>query len=114
MQACNNSIMMIDCYRKYGTWVFDDQARGLVAEAFVCGTQDIIDRCMPKPSDSCRLTISANEFPGARHRVDLVGAEHGGHWYLHREYGIKGWLCPALLLFFPEAPQRIWFDVQPC
>ena len=30
-------------YRYLGQWVFDDETRGLQAEAFVCGMSEIID-----------------------------------------------------------------------
>jgi len=36
--ATSNSIVLIVPYRYANTWVFDDDKRGLVREAFVAGT----------------------------------------------------------------------------
>lgn len=35
-----------------------------------------------------------------------------GTTYEIEELGIDGWLCPALLDFFPEPPENLYFDVR--
>ena len=30
-----------------------------------------------------------------------------------RDFGLEGWLCPALLKYFPTAPTVIHFQVKP-
>ena len=40
-----------------------------------------------------------------------------GHFYIVRQFidelaGFEFWLCPALLAFFPEAPQEVFVKVM--
>ena len=38
--------------------------------------------------------------------------EFGGNWYHCPAYGADGWLCPALLKNFDEAPPRLYVRAQ--
>ena len=60
----------------------------------------------------CGATVVAhvvNRGKGAALRTGLEWAreEVGGNVYAWRERDLEGWLCPALLRYFPEAPERI-------
>ncbi len=62
-----NAIMTIAPYRHAGTWVFDDEAHGLVAEPFVSGVPEMIDymvRDIANAESGFRMIFSANPFPG--------------------------------------------------
>jgi len=37
--------------------------------------------------------------------------EHEGVWYRWADNG-EGWLCPALFLYFPEAPTRLYAKAE--
>ena len=41
-----NSILTLNPYKYYGTWVFDDAATGLVREAFVQGIPQILEKAL--------------------------------------------------------------------
>lgn len=104
-----NALMQISAYRKNGGWSFDDASVGLVAEPFVAGIPDMIDILADKCGavDRVVLTFGVEAFPGANCRLDRIREEFGGNWYRWAERGMDGWLCPALFLYFPTAPEVI-------
>ena len=74
--------MIIAPYWYEGTWVFDDEARGLIKEPFVSGVPDMIDelvRDIPDARKGFRLTFSAGPFPGYQKGLIWVWEEFGGH-----------------------------------
>lgn len=101
-----NQINMIEPYRKYGTWVFDDPKVDLHEEPFVAGIPEMIDT-MAGDHDRLRLTFSSEAFPDYQLRLKRREEEHGGTWY-ELDGGIRGWLCPALLKYFDEAPDELY------
>jgi hypothetical protein len=115
-----NQIMLINAYVHAGQWVFDDPANGLDKEPFVCGADDVIDGLyskaeLPLPArregNRAALLFSAEPFPGAS-RMTLLRGESGGNWYRSEEFGIDGWLCPAMFHYFPVAPREIYGMVK--
>jgi len=108
-----NSIIIISPYRFVGTWVFDDPATGLVREAFVSGADTIIDTALELQGlagiERCKILFSAEPFPGYQFVLEKVRGEFGGTWY--RAFGIEGWLCSALFLYFGTAPEEIYASV---
>jgi hypothetical protein len=36
----------------------------------------------------------------------------GGNVYCWREKKLEGWLCPALLRYFPEPPAKLFIQVR--
>jgi hypothetical protein len=103
-------------YKDNGTWVFDDLQRNLVREPFVAGTDKMIDRVVadiPDAAKGFRLTFSASPFTGHRYRLDWLREEGGGNWYRSEQMEMEGWLCPALLLYFPAAPKHLYVRPEP-
>jgi hypothetical protein len=115
-QPTGNAMLRIAPYWHHGTWAFDDDAHGLVAEPFVAGAEKMIDRVLVEAGidlaearrRGIRLTSSAGPFPGAHAVADRGRPEAGGTWYRFGEPAMEGWLCPALFHYFAEAPKRIW------
>lgn len=109
-----NALMSILAYRHHGGWSFDDEAVGLVAEPFVAGIPEMIDILADQVSaDGCIvLTFASAEFPSASLRLDRIREEFGGNWYRWEDRGMDGWLCPALLKYFPIAPDKIWIGAR--
>jgi hypothetical protein len=106
-----NTINVIHPYKYQGTWVFDDEAKGLVREAFVSGADQIIERAVadiPQADSGFTLVFSAIAFPGHRLAFERRHAEAGGYWYYSPDLDREGWLCPALFHYFEEAPERIY------
>ena len=108
-----NSIIVINPYKDSGLWVFDDERAGLDKEPFVSGADTIIDRAIEakKISDAergFRLVFSAGEFPGYDLKLTWVRAGDGGNWYWCDDFGMEGWLCPALFRYFESAPKEIF------
>ena len=110
-----NSLFVIAPFWKNGTWVFNDEAHGLVEEPFVSGTDDIISACVkdiPDAESGFRLTFSATPFPEYHIKAERLEAEAGGHWYIVGR--AKGWLCPATLCYFPDGhPEELYARFDP-
>ena len=111
-----NSINIISPYKLYGSRVFDDERVGLQQEPFVAGA-DIMMECLvadiPDAANGFVLIFSGTSFPGHQHRLDWLRADDdGGNWYYSDEFGMEGWLCPALFKYFEEAPKRIYVQAK--
>ena len=112
----NNSIHAIHPYLDNGLWVFDDAAVGLVQEPFVAGADLIIDRLaeqVPDARNGFTLIFSELPFPGHQVSLEWLHEECGGNVYRCNELDMVGWLCPALLKYFAEAPHKIFAEVRP-
>ncbi len=110
-----NSLLIIAPYRCEGTWVFDDSARGLRKEPFVAGIPELIDKLVadiPNAEKGFRLTFSAQEFPGFDDKLVWKRKDATGNWYYSETFKAEGWLCPALLKYFKQAPQTIYVKAE--
>ena len=106
-----NAINLIVPYRYSGMWVFDDARVGLHQEPFVSGADTMIDalvKGIPNAEQGFRLLFSGAPFPGYTVKLDWVREEYGGNWYSSSAFGLEGWLCPALLKYFEQAPKEIY------
>jgi hypothetical protein len=101
----SNSIRAIVPYRWNGLWVFDDKETGLVREAFVSGA-DLLCEQLCHGENSFTLLFSDIPFPGYQMHLTLKHRCGVGHTY--QTLGQEAWLCPALLLYFKEAPANIY------
>ena len=106
-----NAIMVIKPYKWNGVWVFDDENTGLEREPFVSGADDIIDVMVEEVENAESgfiLTFSHIRFPG--HNLELIRQreDSGGWWYHSPVLDMSGWLCPALFLYYDEAPLRLY------
>ena len=111
-----NSLMIIAPYRWGGTWVFDDPVTGLVREPFVAGVPEMIDVLLERKgikADQFRLIFSATPFPGYDQKIEHVETADGGNYYRSDEFEMIGWLCPALLHYFPIPPREIYVKFEP-
>jgi hypothetical protein len=110
-----NAINVISPYKHHGMWVFDDPRVGLVQEPFVAGADTMIDRVVADIPDAARgfvLIFSNAPFPGHQHRLDWQRSDSGGNWYHSARLDMEGWLCPALLRYFAEAPKQLFVQVK--
>jgi len=110
-----NAISVIKPYRWEGMWVFDDPAVGLVREPFVGGADTMIDVAtahLPNADRGFIAVFSASYFPDAQIVLEWVREEGGGNVYRWAEKGMEGWLCPALMLYFFEAPAKLYVQVK--
>jgi hypothetical protein len=107
-----NQINVIHPYYDKGTWVFDDAAVGLKREPFVSGRPEIIEQLIEHlgTPPKFKLTFSKDSFPGSNGAVKWVRAAMGGNWYRYGD--LEGWLCPALLRYFDDAPKEIHLKVE--
>ena len=103
-------------YKHLGMWVFDDPRVGLNQEPFVAGADAMIDRVvadLPDAERGFRLIFAATPFPGHQYQLDWIRAdEDGGNWYRSGDLDMEGWLCPALLRYFEEAPKHLYTQVK--
>ena len=111
-----NSLFVIAPYKYEGMWVFDDPAVGLSKEPFIAGIDMMIDKVVagiPNADKGFRAVFSAAPFPGADFKLKWRREESGGNWYYSDQFKMEGWLCPALLKYFPRAPREIYINVEP-
>jgi hypothetical protein len=111
-----NSLQTLRPYRWEESWVFDDDAVGLRREPFVLGIDTIIDRLVadiPNAANGFRLIFSPSPFPGYAVKLEWRREELGGNWYFSPNYGVEGWLCPALYKYFDRAPHELYARAEP-
>ena len=111
-----NALLVIAPYKYQGTWVFDDPAVGVFREPFIAGIDTMIDKAVadiPNAEKGFRAIFSAAPFPGANLKLDWRREESGGNWYYSDQFKMEGWLCPALLKYFPTAPREIYVKIEP-
>jgi hypothetical protein len=118
-----NSIFAIKPYLWNGMWVFDDERVGLDKEPFVAGADTMIETAVrlkgiPQPESGFLLVFSAGPFPDADFQLHWLRESDGGNIYqAHFEsegktQQLEGWLCPALELYYPEAPPTLYVQVR--
>ncbi len=110
-----NSLFVIQPYKRAGTWAFDDERVGLLAEPFVAGIPAMIERLVtdiPDAHNGFRLLFAPQAFPGAQVHLERAREEAGGWWYRAVEYESEGWLCPALFKYFEAAPPHLWVRAE--
>jgi len=113
-----NQVIVIEPYRKGNMWVFDDATRGLTAEAFVMGASEAIDMMLKgksvlDPEGGFILLFSKDPVPDYDAVIHLEETSKlGGSFYKWKEKNHKLWLCPALFLYFENAPKRIYVKVK--
>jgi len=113
-----NQINVIKPYLWNNMWVFDDPAVGLDKEALVAGMPElIVSGCklagIENPENGFVAVFSKDPFPGYKICLEWVREEWNGNVYKWSETGQEGWLCPALLKYFDEAPQKMYLDLRP-
>jgi hypothetical protein len=110
----NNQVNVIFPTRnEYGIWAFDDEAVGLHQEPFVAEINDMIDLFV-NGATRCTIYISKDPIPDAQ--VQLI--HRGGDRYAYGTYelvgtDLVGWLCPALLKYFPSYVSKIYAKIIP-
>lgn len=110
-----NALMVITPYKYQGTWVFDDPAVDLSHEPFIAGIDTMIDKAVsriPNAEKGFRAIFSARDFPGSDFKLEWRREESGGNWYYSDQFQMEGWLCPALLKYFQNAPREIYVKVE--
>jgi hypothetical protein len=110
-----NAINVISPYKQHGQWVFDDARVGLEREPFVAGADNLIDRAVthiPSADRGFTLIFSGAPFPSHQYRLDWRRGEGDGNWYYSTDFDMEGWLCPALLRYFSEAPKHLYVQVK--
>jgi len=111
-----NALSVLFPYKYEGTWVFDDPNVGLQREPFVLGIDEMITQLtcsIPDAERGFRLIYSAQPFPGYAAKLEWRREEDGGNWYSCPQYGIEGWLCPALFKYFAKAPAELYAKAEP-
>lgn len=106
-----NALFAIAPYKYEGLWVFDDLDKGLIKEPFVGGADDIIElwvKEIPRADDGFTAIFSAEAFPGYTLHLTWLRKELSGNVYRCEEFGVEGWLCPALLRYFESPPMEIY------
>ena len=110
-----NAMSVLFPYKHEGMWVFDDPAVGLRKEPFVFGIDEMITRLVatiPDAERGFKLLFSTAPFPGYAAKLEWRREEYGGNWYFSPQFGIEGWLCPALFKYFDKAPPELFAKAE--
>jgi hypothetical protein len=107
-----NSIFVIHPYIWNGTWVFDDEDKGLVKEPFVMNADIFLS--LISEGDECTVIFSDKDFPGSQYDIERINEEenYSGTWYYSKLFNMKLWLCGALNLFFSTSPENIYLQIK--
>lgn len=111
-----NFLQIIFPYQFECAWVFDDEDKELDKEPFVFGADTIIDQMVvdiPGAENGFKLLFSHAPFPGYQVHGEWIREEMEGNWYRVSDFGIEGWLCPALLKYFDSPPENIYAKAGP-
>ena len=65
-------------------------------------------RDLPNAEKGFALFFSAAPFPGHQAELIWLREDAGGNWYREERTGMEGSLCPALNLYFPSAPKKLY------
>ena len=118
-----NAIFVIKPYKWNGMWVFDDERVGLDKEPFVAGADAMIDTAvelkgLSNADEGFLMIFSAGPFPDADFEIEWVREDCDGNVYKARfdvegeVREMEGWLCPALNLYYPEAPKKLYVQLR--
>ena len=110
-----NDLNVIYPYNINGSWVFDDEAKGLNREPFVGGTDCIIDKAtkgLQMPGLKFKMLFSMIPFPNHQYCLDWVREGEGGNYYFSSDFNQEGWLCPSLLRYFETPPSKIYVQIK--
>ncbi|MCW3112706.1 MAG: hypothetical protein JWR18_1102 [Segetibacter sp.] len=110
-----NGVFGIRPYRWQNMWVFDDERVGLVKEPFVMRIPEIINKAvahLPNPAAGFTVLFNNTGLPSADVVLRKLDIDSGGSWYEQEGTGMKGWLCPALFKYYPQAPERLYIKVS--
>lgn len=110
-RGIGNSIFTIHPYKKEGQWQFDDPSRDVYNEAFVAGADDLLD-ILTDGANKCTAMFSENSFPDHQLALILKKTDETGSDYYCEKYNHNLWLCPALYLYYPKAPQNIYLKIK--
>lgn len=126
-----NQVNVIYPYRtKGGSWVYDDLDIPVKAEAFVCGSSELIDKLVGKDVNNFTAYISTKPLP--KYTVKLTNvddvvrkedeaiAKAAGKkvlyepqgWYEMEETGHRNWFCGHLLDYFVGYPKEIYVKIE--
>lgn len=108
-----NSIFSIDVYKEGVMWAFDDARVGLKKEPFVAGADTLIDKLAGKKK-KITLIFSDKPFPSATLQVERTskpGKIVGTDYYCN-QLDHTLWLCPALNLYYPKSPKRLYIEYK--
>ena len=75
----------------------------------------MIDRvvaAIPDAQNGFIMIFSSVPFPGHQFRLDWQRNDGSGNWYRASDLDLEGWLCPALLRYFSEAPEAIYVQIR--
>lgn len=107
---------------KNGQWVFSDLSVGLVDEPLRRGADSLLellaeDFISDAKRDGVLLVFSAHSFAKAQLKLILDPPDNppvfgSGNWYTADILGDRAWLCPALLRYFKEPPQKLYVAVN--
>ena len=108
----NNSIYAIEVYKHKTMWVFDDERVGLAKEPFVAGADTLIDK-LAGEKEKITLIFSTIPFPDHQIVIERKNTNPpAGTDYFCEALHHKLWLCPALNLYYPVSPEKLYVNYK--
>ncbi|MDD3366483.1 MAG: DUF6717 family protein [Sphaerochaetaceae bacterium] len=103
-------------YRNGDIWLFDDEEKDITGEPFVEGSSELITEIQKRAGlsgETLFVTFSDKPFTGSHHTLLWQDSRDNGTWnqYHSKELEMDNWLCPVLLVYFGEAPKKLFVKV---
>jgi hypothetical protein len=122
-RTMNNSLFVIKPFKWNGMWVFDDDRVGLEKEPFVAGADTMIDTAVQWKGIQNAEDGFLWCFPQARSPTPISTSTGWGRTAaamctradsrsITEVQEMEGWLCPALNLYYPEAPKKLYVQIR--
>ena len=93
------------------TWAFGGPAgRPLVKR--VPEMIGVLSQGIANAKEGFRLLLSEQPFPGWQKKLTWLREETGGNRYACDDPELDGWLCPARLWYFDQAPAEIYVKAE--
>lgn len=102
----------ISPYKYNGTWVFDDLSKGISKELFINGSDGIFEYFYNQRNQYFELKFSDKPFPECELIFNKKNQELDGYWYSCCSLRMSGWLCPVILKYYGEAPERLFVQFK--
>ena len=112
----NNVYVIYPKRSPMGVWTFTDESVGLTNEPFVGIINQFMDymtKDIENADNGFPLYFSESKLPNTKMTLHKVEGDSNGTYYAFEELDMQiGWLCPALLKYFKDAPNIFYVGCE--
>ncbi len=110
-------VKRLDAYKNGEVWLFDDEEKHIEREPFVEGSSCLISEIQRRnglSGDTLSITFSDEPLDHDMHELIWKDSRDDDSWnqYYSPILDMYGWLCPVLLVYFDEAPRKLYVSLM--